>query len=310
MNKRNTNLTLLSSLILAVLALGVLAIFQSGVVTSATADTEFRTTRVDPAELDDYSLVPPAQEIPPSLLDEIQERGVLRLAIYLKSASPLQHPNESTGDAEGMFADVGKLMAEDLGVEAEFIDVPEWASVIPTLLSGKADLIIAAPSATPERALSIDFPAILVYYDVTVMVPADGDIQTLEDLKEPGVIISVNEGSTQHFYALTNFPDANIHAIPGALEARLEVASGRADATFQDSYQSFKFMQEYDGIDVLRDENGAPLVVSREPGSIAIRQGDPRFYNWLNNWVRWYRDQGVLDGMYNQWMGPVFEGVE
>jgi polar amino acid transport system substrate-binding protein len=282
--------------------------FQTGSVPSVAADTESRTVTIEPFE--EYVAVPPAQEIPPSLLDEIQDRGVLRLAIYLKSASPLQHPNESTGEAEGMYADVGKLMAEDLGVEAEFVDVPEWSAVIPTLLSGKADLIIAAPSATPERALSIDFPAILVYYDVTALVPADGAVQTVEDLEADGITISVNEGSTQHFYALTNYPNANISSIPGALEARLEVASGRADASFQDSYQSFKFMQEYDGMDVLRDENGDPLVVSREPGSIAIRQGDPRFYNWLENWVRWYREQGVLDGMYDQWMGPVFEGVE
>jgi len=239
------------------------------------------------------------------VLEEVQKRGKIRMAIYLKSASPLQRANEQTGEAEGYFPDLGRLMAKDLGVKAEFVDT-EWKAIIPALISGKVDMIISAPSATPERALSIDFPANVASYNVSVLIHKEGKVKQFSDLAKPGVKISVSQGSTQHFFAVQNFPKATIKPADGIMEARLEVASRRSDASIVDSYQAIKFMKEYSQTDVLRDENGKILVVSREPGSLAIRQGDPRFYNWLQNWTRWYREQGVLDAIYNKWMGPVF----
>ena len=239
-----------------------------------------------------------------NILDEIQSRGEIRMAIFLKSASPLQRANAQTGEAEGYFADLGRIIAKDLGVKPVFID-SEWKAIIPTLLSGKADMIVAAPSATPVRALSIDFPATTAYYDVSLLVHKDSPVKTLEDVSKSGVRISVMEGSTQHFYAMNSFPNAVIRATEGSMEARLEVASKRADVSFQDSYQSIKFSKEYPQTRVVRDNKGKIVVAQREPGSFAIRQGDPRFYKWLQNWTQWNREQGVLRALYNKWMGPV-----
>jgi polar amino acid transport system substrate-binding protein len=207
----------------------------------------------------------------------------------------------------GYLIDVGYLLAKDLGVEPEFVDL-EWKGIIPSLLSGKVDIILAAISATPERALSIDFPGPIVFYDVTVLVHKDGKIKTVEDLQQPGVTISVGEGSTQHFYAMQNFPDAEILATAGPTEARLEVASKRSDAALTDAHAAIKFSQENPDCMPLRDEAGNLIVVSREPGSMSIRQGDPRFLQWLITWQDWYWHQGVFDAMYNKWMGPIFEG--
>lgn len=238
-----------------------------------------------------------------SVLDEIQNRGTIRMAIFLGSESPLQRHNDA-GEGEGYFVDVGNMIAEDLGVEAEFVDV-EWKAILPTLLSGKADLIISGVSATPQRALSVEFPGTIVYYDVAVLVHEDGDIASVADLKEPGVVIAVSEGSTQHFYAQSAFPDAELHLTNGPGDARLEVVSGRSDATLQDSYHAVRFMAEYPETQVLRDANGEIEIVSREVGSITIRPGDQRFYNWIENWTEWYREQGTLDAMYKEWMGEL-----
>ena len=249
-----------------------------------------------------------AVSVEKSVLDEIRERGKLRMAIYLSSGSPLQRPNETTAEAEGYLADVGRLMAEDLGVEAEFVD-SEWKSIIPSLLSGKVDLIIAAASATPERALSVDFAGTIVYYNTGALIHKDGRIKTLEDLDQPGVKIAVNEGTTHHFYAMQKYPNAEIITTNGAVEARLEVQSQRADANFSDLNGIIEWTREYPETDILKDENGKVIIMRREPGSVAIRQGDPRFYKWLKNWTEWYWEQGILDAMYDKWMSPIFEGV-
>jgi polar amino acid transport system substrate-binding protein len=244
-----------------------------------------------------------------SLLDEIQKRGSLKLAIYLKSSSPLQRANDKTGEPEGYFPDVGRLLAKDLGVKAEFVDT-EWSAIIPALVSSKVDMIISAPSATPQRALSIDFPAMVIYYDVAVLVHKEGTIKKVADLAKPGMKISVNQGTAQHFFAMQNYTNATIKPADGIMETRLDVASKRSDAALVDSYQAITFMKEYPRTDVLRDDSGKILIVEREPGSLAIRQGDPRFFNWLRAWTEWYRAQGILDAMYNKWMGPVFASMK
>jgi len=261
-----------------------------------------------PATGGEATVVPavPAQK---SVLDEIKERGKLRMAIYYKSGSPLQRINDA-GQGEGYFVDLGNLMAKDLGVEAEFVDVSEWASIIPTLLSGKVDIIISGVSATPERGLSIDFPGTIVYYDMSVLVRKDGKVKTVADLEQPGVIISVNQGSSQHFYVTGRYPNAVVKPVPGIQEARLEVASGKADACVLDSYQGALFIAEYPDTTLLRSEDGEIEILGRETGSPAIRQGDERWYRWLENWLRWYGNMGTFDSYYDKWIDPVMAVVE
>jgi polar amino acid transport system substrate-binding protein len=285
--------------------LSVLCAFVLALVLLFGCGTSEKAT---PEEADTGQEAPEEVSVPVegSVLDEIRERGVIRMAVFLRSGSPLERATDS-GEPEGYLIDVGYLLAEDLGVEPEFIDL-EWQGIIPSLLSGKVDIILAAISATPERALAIDFPGAIVFYDVTVLVHKDGRVKTLDDLAQPGMTISVAAGSTQHFYAMQNFPDAEILASEGATEARLEVASKRSDAALTDSHAAIKFAKENPDTAPLRDDAGKIIVVSREPGSMSIRQGDPRFLQWLETWQDWYWHQGIFEAMYQKWMGPIFEG--
>jgi len=302
MQAKYRNLSLLCSLVLAlVLLLGCSASEQAAPEKAEPEPAATEEAKPEPAATEEVSL--PTEE---SVLDEIRDRGVIRMAVFLRSGSPLERATDS-GEPEGYLIDVGHLLAKDLGVEPEFIDL-EWQGIIPSLLSGKVDIILAAISATPERALAIDFPGAIVFYDVAVLVHKDGKIKTLEDLKQPGVTISVSAGSTQHFYAMANFPDAEILASEGATEARLEVASKRSDAALTDSHAAIKFSAENPDTVPLRDAEGNIIVVSREPGSMSIRQGDIRFFRWLQTWQDWYWHQGVFEALYDKWMGPIFEG--
>ena len=56
----------------------------------------------------------------------------------------------------GSDVETGKLLAKDLGVEFELVSTT-GASRIPSLQTGKADVVISTLSVTPERAKVIDF---------------------------------------------------------------------------------------------------------------------------------------------------------
>jgi hypothetical protein len=87
----------------------------------------------------------------------------------------------------------------------------------------------------------------------------------------------------------------------------LDVASGKADVSFGNVFGIFATQKEFPMLVPVRDENGDIAIMGREAGDLAIRQGDPRFYKWCQNWVKWYREQGILDALYYNWMGYMFE---
>src|SRR5579871_1422639 len=88
------------------------------------------------------------------LLDDIKQAKKIRIAIDLGLA-----PYGMTDDKmqpTGSDVETAKLLAKDLGLEFELVPTT-GATRIPSLQSGKADLVISTLSVTPERAKVIDF---------------------------------------------------------------------------------------------------------------------------------------------------------
>ena len=74
-----------------------------------------------------------------SVLDTIKERGVMKvgLGIFVPWAM-----KDKQGELVGFEIDVAKSIAEELGVEIEFIPTA-WDGIIPALLAKKFDIIIS-----------------------------------------------------------------------------------------------------------------------------------------------------------------------
>src|SRR4030067_1554130 len=95
-----------------------------------------------------------------SLLYEIRRRGILRVAVDFVPPPRYGYPpefyiDEDTGKPSGFGCELGRLMAQDLGVEVEFVNIP-WPEQIPALLAGKVD-VLPKHVNTPRRALEIEF---------------------------------------------------------------------------------------------------------------------------------------------------------
>ena len=113
MQAKYRNLSLMCSLVLAlVLLLGC----------SASEKAAPEEAKPEPAATEEVSL--PTEE---SVLDEIRDRGVIRMAVFLRSGSPLERATDS-GEPEGYLIDVGYLLAKDLGVAVN--TVKAWLSVL------------------------------------------------------------------------------------------------------------------------------------------------------------------------------------
>ena len=86
-------------------------------------------------------------------LQQVLNDGTMRVGVALYTPWAMRSPS---GELIGFEIDVGRKLAEDMGVDVEFSVYP-WERIILALQSGEIDLIAAGLSITPERALHVNF---------------------------------------------------------------------------------------------------------------------------------------------------------
>jgi polar amino acid transport system substrate-binding protein len=229
-----------------------------------------------------------------SVIRKVAERGTLVVAM-----EPGFLPFEYVDDQDrlvGFDVDLARLLGEALKVRVEFVQVA-WDSIIPTLLTGKCDLIISGMTATPERALSVSYTD-PYFHTVTCLLVSKkraGDVKGIEDLDRAGRVVVVKAGTTGDFAAQKRCPKARIVRVGKEVDAAQEVVHGRADAFLYDLWSIRNHHRlNPDATFVVAEP------VTREPYGIACRKGDPETVAWLNLALRTFRLDGRLKELYDK----------
>ena len=99
--------------------------------------------------------------------------GEGKLVIAINSTfPPFESVKEGTSDYTGIDIDIAHYMAQKMGKTAEFTDM-KFASLVPTLQSGRADMILSAISPTKERSEVVDF-SIPYYFPMKAIICKKG----------------------------------------------------------------------------------------------------------------------------------------
>ena len=229
-----------------------------------------------------------------SLLDEIQDRGVLKVGMVLRFP-PQMYVDEATGEPAGYDPFLMRKLAEDLEVELEMVDM-EFEATIPALLAGQVDMLSLGLVNRPPRALVMEFTRPYVPYIQVAVVQAGSDIMTYDDLNQDGMKVTGLVGSTAENLARREFPNAEFLGL-NQQEAMMEVTSGRADAVVVEAYMAIPLVNNNpDLVRVLEPDN----PMQEEWGRWAVRPGDQRWLNYLNNWIDYYYTNGTLMGWYDE----------
>jgi polar amino acid transport system substrate-binding protein len=232
-----------------------------------------------------------------SLLDEIQKRGVIKVGMYLQYP-PTEFRDSKTREPKGLEVDIANLLAKDLGVKIEIVDM-EWDAIIPGLLAKKYDVIIASMSRTPKRNLSIAITSNnLEDYSTMALVRKDDPRSTVEEFNKKGVTVTCLMGGVVEVAAKKFFPNATLK--PMQINAAvLEVESGRADIIIVENVFAYNYVREHPKKLKIIFEN-KPLV--RAPSAIGLRKGDQIFLNWLDNWIQYQWDNAVIQPLIDKWI--------
>ena len=225
-----------------------------------------------------------------SVLETILQRGAINIGL---SAFVPWAMRDRNGDLVGFEIDVAKKVAEDMGVEVNFVPTA-WDGIIPALIAGKFDVIISGMSVTARRNLTVNFtrPYARTGYIViaNTKLAEEKGIDGLADLNREDVTIASRRGSTGAEAMNRHFPKARkIYFDDDTLSVQ-EVANGKIEAASSTPPKA-AFEIERRG-DVLRIVSAEQLSPTRE--AFALRKGDPDALNFFDNWIQEAEASGWL----------------
>jgi polar amino acid transport system substrate-binding protein len=190
-------------------------------------------------------------------------------------------------DKEGNFIgydiDLGRAIAESLGVEVEFRQF-EFSGLIPALQTGEIDILIAGLTIRGDRALAISFSDPYYATGQVLMVPAsDTETQTWQDLDKPGKRIALSQGTTGALLAKSIFKEAEFRDFPTFPEAAAALVNGDADGIVYDEpgIRMYEIMHE-------GAVRGIYDLISKENLGIGLRHNDFAMIQWVNSFLQHY----------------------
>jgi len=149
--------------------------------------------------------------------------------ICVEGAYPPFSSTEASGDVVGFDIDIANALAAEMGMEATMVKT-DWDGIIPALLEGKCDAIIASMSITEERKQVIDFSA--KYYNSPAgFIGAEGMMADMLD----GKVVGVQRGTIHQDFMEGEFPNVELRLYGSQDEVYLDLTAGRIDAAMGDS---------------------------------------------------------------------------
>jgi len=232
-------------------------------------------------------------------IDTIKKRGILRVGVFADRL-PFVFLN-GEGRLVGFDVEMAQLLARDLGVKVEFLDIVDSTALPRWLETRRVDLVMTGMPVTPERAREMLFSE--PYLDETLAFVVKDYLR-----EEFSAWANIRE--------LGAFPVA-IPDVPYYIERVKERAPG-LKLQVADSVAQIEDGLKKGTLDavVLPAERGSVLtllypkytVVVPEPGVIKIPLAYPvagrdyEFAFFLNTWIELKRRDGTVEALYGHWI--------
>ena len=131
--------------------------------------------------------------------------------------------------ADGYDVQIAKLIAKELGVEVEIVAM-EWDGLIPALVSGEIDMIIAGMSPTDGRKETIDFSNTYFDSNLVIVVNKNGAYANADDIQDFGGAKITGQLNTFHYNVISQISNVDKQeALPDFASLIAALTSGNID---------------------------------------------------------------------------------
>jgi polar amino acid transport system substrate-binding protein len=226
------------------------------------------------------------------LLGTIQERG--RIIVGTSADYPPYESIDAEGNFVGFDMDLMRAIAEKMGVEVEFQDMP-FDSLIAAVQEGKIDVVIAAMQSTPERDETVVFSMDYRPTKDAFLGAADSTLELATGLDAAGHSIGAQTGTVQEGWIQSALVDAGltpadqVFSYERADQGGLDVQNGRLDLLLIDAEPAIALAEQL-GLKILLITDSTAAAGK----AIAMPEGEAALKAELDTIIQGLMDDGTM----------------
>ena len=205
-------------------------------------------------------------------LDDIKASGKIVIGVF-SDKHPFGYVDEG-GEYAGYDVELANRLAEDLGVEVEFVST-EAANRVEYLETGKVDVILANFTVTEERAQKVDFCDPYMNVALGVVSHDDNVITDLTQIGDGEVIVIT--GTTAETYLTENNPEIKLKKFETYANAKTAFDNKEGVAWANDNTEVIAFANSAKGFTVGIEELGSLDTIAP-----AVSKGNTELLQWIN----------------------------
>lgn len=227
-----------------------------------------------------------AQQSPDPRVADLVQSGVLRIGLGLGSATTATR-NPATGEVKGTAVELGRALADRIGVKLVGVEYPRPGAVIDGLRAGAWD--VAVLLVDPVRAEQVDFSNPYLQSDLTYLVAAASTIQSVADADQAGVRIAVARGDTSDLVLTRTLKRAELVRVDSIDAAVDRLRTGGAHAVALNRPSLIAQAARLPGSRVLGD--GFAEIYS----AVAVPKGHDGRLAYINEFIEEAKASGLVD---------------
>jgi polar amino acid transport system substrate-binding protein len=195
-------------------------------------------------------------------------------------------------DDKGEIAGFEREVGDELCARAELTctwSIFDWDGMIPNLVSGNFDVIIAGMSITEERKEVIDFSD-------NYTQPDPSSFMAMGDVDLSNAVIAAQVGTVQASY-VTSMAGATLLEFATADETISAVRNGEADAVLADKAFLEPIDSEGGDLSIVGDD----VLIGGGIG-LGVRQSDTELRDTFSAAIQSMKDDGSLNALITKWL--------
>ena len=228
---------------------------------------------------------------------DINQNDVDPLVVGMELAYPPFETKDEAGKPIGISVDLAYALGEYLNRPVE-IENTNWDGLIPSLQTGKVDVIISSMTITNERSEVVDFSIPYAQTYLGLLVNKNSQINEVANLNQPTKTVAVKKGTTGDVYANKNLNNANINRLSSESACVTEVIQGKADAFIYDLLTIYRQNKE-------NLETTDAILVSFEDGEdwgMAVKKGDEALLTEINVFIKTFKENKGFDALNEKYL--------
>lgn len=226
------------------------------------------------------------------------------LIVGMEMSFPPFEMLDSNGQPSGVSVDMAKAMGQFLNRPVRLENIP-FDGLIPSLKTGKIDVIISSLTMTEDRKKSIDFSDPYLKMGLAILANNKTDIQSINDVDQPGRNVAVKRGTTANIYAFQHFKQARILVFNDESACAIEVGQGKSDCFIYDQISVFQNWKRH------KDRTRAILQpFEQEEWAMGIRKGNDDLRTQINQFIKHFKETNGFEQLGVKYLSENKEAFE